>query len=133
MQKSKTIIRIEHKSDGFGMFRSKLNECDDNPTRVEVGGGGNDILEELWLRHNNFNTPYKDGLDMGLRFKEWFCAFKSIEQIQQWILPDEFQVLLDNNFHILLLIVTEYQEGDHQIVFTKESIISSQDISSLFI
>jgi hypothetical protein len=134
MKESKTIIRIEHKSDGFGMFRSKLKDGDDNPSRVEVGDDEDDILFELGKRHNDgFYTPFGDGLDMNLGFKEWFCAFKSIEQIQQWILPDEFKVLLDNDFQILLLTVTEYQEGNHQIIFTKESITSSQDISTLFL
>lgn len=131
MKGIKTIIRIEHKSDGFGIFRSKLK--DGNPSRVEVGGGEDDILFELWERHNDFYTPFEDGLDIELGFKEWFCAFKSIEQIQQWILPDEFKVLLENDFNILLLTVTEYQEGEHQVIFTKESIVSTQDISTLFV
>lgn len=132
MKGIKTIIRIEHKSDGFGMFRSELDE-NSMPSRVEVGDGENDILSELWLRHNDFNTPYKDKLDIELGFKEWFCAFKSIKQIQRWILPDEFKVLLENDFNILLLTVTEYQEGEHQVIFTKESIVSTQDISTLFV
>ncbi len=33
---------------------------------------------------------------------------------------------------VLLLEVTEFQVGEYQIIFTKESITSSKDITSLF-
>lgn len=126
----KTIVRIEHE-DGWGMFRNKEN-------RYVVGEGNNPIMDKLWDRHSTWTinggmpVPSNDGIDMGLGWKEWFCAFKSMEQFNNWVKKDEAKELLKFNFKILLLEVTEYQEGGNQIVYTKESIVSERDISSLF-
>jgi len=130
MSKTKQIIRIEHESDGYGMFISK------DGRRVEVGRNQNEILPDLYERHKNFNSPHNDGLEMYFpldRKGNWFCSFKSIEQLQEWVKPDELRILFENGFHILILDVSEWVDGEHQIIYTKESIVSQKDISDLFI
>ena len=51
-------------------------------------------------------------------------------------LADECDVsikeLIKRDFKVLLLDVTDFQEGEKQIVYTKESILSAKDISQLF-
>jgi len=123
----KTIIRIEH-LDGIGLFQDYHKSTNFRPHSVF------DICEDLGERHQNgnFPVPSRDNLDINKEDKEWFCAYKSIDQLQQWVKKDEFQILFENNYKVLLLDVTEYQEGEYQIVFTKESIIQTKDISNLF-
>lgn len=119
----KTIIRIE-RSDGIGMFMSRHSVYD-----IEE-------LKDIANRHGGgkFPTPFGENpeLDLWKDDKKWFCAYKSIEQLQQWIKPDEFKHLFNNSYKVLLLDVTEYQEGKYQIIYTKESISQSKDISRLF-
>lgn len=54
-------------------------------------------------------------------------------QLYQWIYKDEFQLILDEGYKIYLLEVLEYQEGRDQIIYTKQSIVTKVDISSLFV
>jgi hypothetical protein len=74
---------------------------------------------------NDFINRYKDG-------KEWFCAFKSVEQFQKWVKPKEINELFKLGFKVLMIDVQEYQEGKMQIAYTKESVLQSKDISELF-
>lgn len=127
----KTIIRIEHE-DGNGMFRKKIE-------RFAVGDyTDNILLNNLWERHDACNkggmpVPYNDGIDLWKNRKEWFLGFKSMEQFNQWCLPEEVKELLKLGFKVLMIDVEEYQEGGCQIAFTKDTILQQKDISSLFV
>lgn len=120
-----TVVRVEHPSDGWGMFRATSW---DKKSIVEE-----EIIDSMQHRHYRFRTPYLEGLNMSLYDREWFCAYKSMDQIVQWIYPEDFKALISLGFIIYLLDVTEYQEGRDQVVFTKESIINKKDISSIFL
>jgi len=122
------IIRVEHK-DGIGMF---MNISSRKHSLGHQSGLNNLTAKTLWDRHDNFNDPSKDKLDLNKDCLEWFCAYKSINQIQQWIMKDEFDFLFSLGYKVFLLEVDNYQIGQHQIVFTKKSILNKKDISSLF-
>jgi hypothetical protein len=119
------IVRIEHINDGYGLFRS------------EDGFGFNiDRLscnDELNIRHGKMLNPNGEGLNLYKHDKEWFCAYKNIEQFSNWIDKDWVEEILSVGFDIYLLSVTEYQIGRDQVIFTKESIIKKEIINSLFI
>ena len=123
------IIRIEHPSDGYGIFRSKCTEDDK----------GNKELSTLFFilsdRHGDgkFKTPHKDNLDLWKDNKQWFCAYKTIEQLIEWITLEEIKLIIKHGFSVLLLEVTEYQEGTDQVIFTKEGIQDSRNLNDLFI
>lgn len=126
----KTIIRIEH-NDGVGMFNTEAEKQVD------------DICPELYKRHflgsdstqKPFPSPGRDipALDMWKDDKEWFCAFKSLEQFNNLVYKEEAKILIKHGYKILLLGVTEFQEAENQVLFTKESIIETKNINSLFI
>lgn len=90
------------------------------------------ITQDVYKRHYDFPTPSRYGLDMYLDGKEWFCGYKSIDELQSWVYSDEIKFFISKGFKVLLLEVTEFQLGEYQIIFTKESITSSKDITSLF-
>lgn len=124
----KTVIRIEYPLDGIGMFMTYLP----NGFKRKIKP-----LDEFCIsafrRHYEFNSPIQDGLDRQKDFKEWFCSYKSIEQLQQWITSNELKKIIKKGYVVLMLDITEYQEGMDQIIYTKESIKSSKDITQLFI
>ncbi len=114
------VIRVESKN-GIGMFRQ-----DSSYERAPIS---------VIMRHaESFNTPSEDGLSLNLFSKNWFCAYKSLEQISNWILTkEEFHYLIGRGFRIYALTVEEFQVGKHQVVFTKESIVKKLDITELFL
>ena len=115
-----TIVRIEHKS-GIGIWQSGVYRELSN--RIEFCD-----------RHDEFPLPYEETprLYTELDKKEWFCAFKTIEQMNEWVTQTEMKEFIDLECSVIVLDVSEWQEGKHQILYTKESIISQRDISDLF-
>lgn len=124
----KTVIRIEYPLDGIGMFMTYLS---DKETEREIKPLDKFCIS-AYRRHCEFNCPFQDGLNKYKDSKEWFCSYKSIEQLQQWIKTNELKRIIKEGYVVLMLDVTEYQEGRDQIIYTKESIKSSKDITSLF-
>lgn len=126
-----TIIRIEHKDSGLGIFQAKGKTGKKDTFRERLNLFEELSLKRLSNRHQNkFPSPYRD---LG-RYaeKEEFCAFKSIEQVQQWITPREIKILVNNGFKILELKVTKYTVGKYQVLFYKDSITKSRDITHIF-
>jgi len=113
------VIRFEHPEDGFGIFLSPHSDS------KEPG----DIIDKFNDKHGEFKLPCEDGLKLNSR---WFCAFKSIDQVKQWVTTDEIAVFKARGFIIWMLEVSEYQQGEYQVIYTKESIINKTDISSIF-
>lgn len=120
------VIRIENKK-GIGCFQANKDAYDLIPDACRRHFFGKDS------KKTPFPTPTKEGLNLCKDKKEWFCAFKNIKQLNKLFLPNEIKTLIENNFNIYLLTVNEYQKGRRQIIFTKESIITKENINSLFI
>jgi hypothetical protein len=114
-----TILRIEHK-DGCGIFRSYASGCLVN-------------AKTFHERHNNFPSPKDDMFILRNVEDDEFCAFKSIEQLQEWVTADEIKQFIKLNCKVLLIDVSECIVGEYQILYKKENIIQTKDISELFI
>ncbi len=119
----KTIVRIEHIS-GNGIWQSYVDGDIDRPFYDEFS-----FSSELKSKHVYMNTPQEDGLDMT---SQHYCAFKSIEQMNQWIEKEWYKELFEHDFKVLSIQVSDYQESMDQVIFKKRDIISSTDISDLF-
>jgi hypothetical protein len=132
-------FRIEHDVDGIGLFQKGDTRFGD-----EIY---DHLLETIYSKHELFPIPYDDtnqevpvikGMRNWLKFdkdrKRWFCAYKSIDQINYWFNTwDLIFIIRKVGFKIYKLEVEEYQLGKEQILFTKESILSKEDITSLFV
>lgn len=125
----KQIIRVEH-TDGQGMFFGAILDLDKN--EISERDTVYEFLPDLAERHGCFRTPSEDDLDVRKDRKIWYCAYKSMDQFNEWCRKDEIKDLLTRDYKVLILDVTEYQEGKDQIIYTKESIVSSKDISELY-
>lgn len=119
-------IRFEN-NKGIGIFRG-FNSYDY-------------VYEKLIERHcEHFKSPSQDPLvtssfpnfDSNLNIyaldRQWFCAFKSVEDMHKWIEDDELAYLYDNGFKCYVVEVTEYQIGFQQVIYTKESIVSQTEL-----
>lgn len=117
-----TVVRLERR--GNGIFR---------PSNRSIYNSA--IAKRTYARHNggSFPLPEAENLNMFKGYRDWFCAYKTIEQLQAWIHKDEIDFFISKGFKVLMLDVEEYQEGEMQVIFTKESIISSKDVTSLFL
>lgn len=120
----KTIIRIEHEC-GNGLWMAV------NKNNYTVICKGFSFYNELYGKHSRFPVPRLDGL-LNIQDDE-YCAFKSIEQIQQWIEKDWFKEIVEFGFKIWMIDVSVWREGEYQVLFKKKDIVSKKDISELFI
>lgn len=115
------VVRIEHPEDGWGLFRSY-----DRNVASRIKG-----LEKFIERYMySFPTPY-DELRRWITDRE-FCAFHSVEQIKEWITPDEINVILNHKFKIYELELSDVIICEYQCFFKKEDIINKIDISDKF-
>jgi hypothetical protein len=122
-----TFYRVEF-SDGYGLFFKNLfhrgERLDKRPFYMEKD------LPELHKRHKeNFSFPYDDGLDPTKDGKEYFCAFKTFDDLKYWIYPDEMEKIKNMGFKIYKISATDIQIGNFQIMYTKESITEKIDIT----
>lgn len=127
----KTIIRIEHPEDGCGIFSDRSKEFVHVHNRkissFEYWSGD---IGNIDRKHKNMDSArIIDGFNPG----KHYCAYPSVDIMKQWINCEEIKQLITLGFIVLVLDVTEYIEHRDQILYTKESITSSKDISSLFI
>lgn len=117
----KTIIRIEHPSDGKGIWRSNINGVNNLSNWIEFSD-----------RHRKFPNPTYEGDVTGFIEGIHYCAFKSIEQLQEWVYKNEIKELLEMGFKVYMLDVFNWLEGNYQICYKKEDILQQKDISELF-
>jgi hypothetical protein len=121
----KTIIRIEH-SSGWGIFRA--HDGDYNVIAKQFT-----FWEDLLEKHRDFPTPSNDDLiDRWIEDYE-FCAFKSIEQIHNWFDKEWFSEMTTLGFKVLMLDVSECIIGEYQVLYKKENVLQSKDITNLFL
>ena len=111
------IIRIEHPGDGIGIWADRhYNAFSFYPE-----------MEDL---HDSFPNPIQEGYNLG---EDEYCATISVAQFQKWLLPEWMDELIHKyGFKIYLLTMKTCVVLKHQVVYRKEDIISSTDISSLF-
>ncbi len=124
----KTVYRIEGEH-GIGMFRELYDDNDKCITPYVPSL----IIQELGYRHGNFNNPCDDGLSLSLDDKEWFCAYKTFEKMCEMVKTYEFEKMHKFGFNVYEIQVTEFQEGDDQFLFTKESIVNKKCINDKFL
>lgn len=124
------VLRLEH-NDGSGIFTSYINgeHREYNPWSVACH-------EDVSSRHQQFKDPYKEEFSSDIYvFIEGlhFCAYKSIEQFQDWIHKDEFAQYYAHGIKAYILELSDCFIGIDQVLFKKSDVISKTDVSELFI
>lgn len=127
------IIRIEHPSDGLGLWRtSKEGE----PLLAR-----HSKYHNIQIRHRNPNLfpTYCNDIPLNCQIswedvQKYNFAFKDLAQLEVALTREELKECIEVlGFQVLMLDVTDYYESPYQIVFKKESIVNKKDISSMFL
>lgn len=130
-----TAIRIEHPSDGYGIFAEYLRnyegECISGRNSDIVLTNNDEEMLHFWCRHSSFNNPKQDGLSF--KSGEHYCAFKSVEQLQEWVTNDELKYIASKGYRVYKLELSDCQIGRDNIIFTPDHIIKKEDITSIFV
>ena len=124
------FIRVEHSVTGVGIWRSKDEEGEYHIDQLSN-------FLEFNLRHQNFPTLYREfyGTEWCpdvAHLDEYFCAFKGVTQLLQWISKEELLELFEFGFNVWLIESSECLEGEYQIAFKPEHVLSKINISSIF-
>lgn len=93
----KQIIRIEHPDSGYGIFRHRFSTWE--------------YISAFFDRHGNLPTPNdksetKEMNDaFGFLGNDYLCAYKSDEQVSEWILKEEFEHIIEAGFRFYLITI----------------------------
>lgn len=124
------LFRIEHDTDGVGPFQTN----DYYGTLQEEVYWKSETHKNLNIAHKapKFNNPhYDEGIQTLFDDKIHYCAYKSLEDLLEYNDLVTLIGLIDYGFSIYRLEVSEAILGKSQAVFSKEHIISREDISNL--
>lgn len=118
-----TIIRIEH-TDGWGIFRAPWVASKRSRPCIDT------LCPQACDRHLGFHTPTDDGYP--INSDDYFCAYKTLDDMKRWLNSDEIRILLENGFKVFLLEVSDCFLGVDNAIFKKQDILLKKDISDLF-
>jgi hypothetical protein len=69
-----------------------------------------------------FDQRYSSG---GLK---WFSAGKSKSNMNRWFSPRDAYELSVAGYKLFRFVVSEYKEEEHQVLFTREGIVTAEEI-----
>lgn len=117
-------IRFEHPKTKLGIWRHLEHNISTH-------------FSALNSRHSSgtFPTPYGEDKLCGIFNDDYKCAYKTMDQVREWITSDEIEKLVEEHGFKIYLIEseTEIYEGELQVIFMPRHIKSKTDITSLFI
>ena len=113
---TKTIYRIEHPTDMNGMWYNKNGVFQKKIHILCPHGIAKDMPMPL-----NLELHRKDG-DI------WNSGGKSVANMNAWFAPQDAINLMNEGFKLFEFKVIKYQELEHEILFTRDGIISQREI-----
>lgn len=108
------IYRIENEKTFNGMWYRKDGEFD--PFIFKLTDG---ISKNLPM---DFEERYSEG---GMR---WISAGGSVDQMKYWFSNLDAFELINNGYSLLELEVEQFKPEEHQVLFTRESIVNKREI-----
>lgn len=111
----RTIYRIEIPHANRGMWYNENGELDKEINRLCPDSIAGNIPMPYNPKHR------KDG-------RVWNSAGKSIENMNQWFSREDAETLVNNGFKLYEFVVTEWQELEMEILFTREGVIKQTEI-----
>lgn len=128
MAVGKQVIRIEH-DNGWGVFNFHCHKKSRGaPSIWDIYG-----LRHFGGRHADFPEPSDEFLNRESGGTSWFCAYH-VHNFETWVQPNEIRMMHNKlDLKVMLFTVTEFQAGECQVLFTKESIIDAEDITSKYL
>lgn len=113
---TRTIYRIEHPEDKNGMWYNKNGVFQKRIHILCPHGIAKDMPMPLNLEFHRKNGDI------------WNSGGDSIEQMNSWFAPQDAVNLLNAGFKLFQFEVSEFQQLEHEILFTRKGIISQEEI-----
>ena len=113
--KTKTIYRIENPETMHGMWYNNDGEFDPIINELCPDALAKELPMDFDVRHK------RNGM-------AWYSAGKSIENMNQWFSRKDALDLADNGFKLYRFVVTEWQELENEVIFTREGVIEQTEI-----
>lgn len=134
---STKAIRIQHPESELGLWRAETKEGN----YVINKHSQHDKIEDRHMNPFKFPTLYQDKeIQKKLDEKEiystsqYYFAFLSLDQLSEALTSEELKECINIlGFRVLLLELEECIASSFQIIFKKEHIVASQDISFMFL
>lgn len=129
----KTFIRVQDQY-GRGMFQLGAATAGEQftPDVYDIKQ-----LHSLAERHSNFPNRWTDRKIRDFLMTEieenYRFAFKNLDQFEEWVLRSEVATLNDNGYRVYKIEATDYCESEYQSVFHIDSVVSTEDITNLFL
>ena len=128
-------IRIEHPDSGEGLWRTNVDDVCVLRNHSEF----NKIQE----RHGNpdkFPTLCQDDVLIeqvyakDISTRDYYFAFLSLDQLKEALTSEELKECINSlGFHVLLLELSDCIASPFQIIFKKDDVLNSEDISFMFL
>lgn len=128
-------IRIEHSDSGEGLWRTNVDDVCVLRNHFEF----NKIQE----RHGNpdkFPTLCQDDVLIeqvyakDISTRDYYFAFLSLDQLKEALTSEELKECINSlGFRVLLLELSDCIASPFQIIFKKEDVLNSEDISFMFL
>lgn len=112
---SKTIFRIENPSTMHGMWYNHKGEYDPAIHRLCPNALAGEFAMPRCASHSAHG-------------KQWYSAGKSIANMQQWFNRQDALNLVAAGYVLYQFEVTEWQEKEMEVLFTREGILSQVEI-----
>lgn len=106
----KVIYRIENPITNNGMWYNHLGEYDPFILRLTDGKS-----KGLPMGYNELHK--RDNRD-------WYSGTDSRDQLEDWFSLKDVNELMESGYYLYKFIVTEWNELEHEVLFTREGIIS---------
>jgi len=128
-------IRIQHPDSELGLWRTNVDDVCVLRNHSEF----NKIQE----RHGNpdkFPTLYQDDVLIeqvyakDISTRDYYFAFLSLDQLKEALTSEELKECINSlGFRVLLLELSDCIASPFQIIFKKEDVLNSEDISFMFL
>lgn len=112
----RTIYRIEDPNTMNGMWYSQ-------------DGSFQPTIHELCPNSVAKDFPMGYCADHKKEGKKWYSAGKSKENMHFWFSKEDALNLLNNGFYLFEFTVNEWFEKEHEILFTREGVVSKSILS----
>lgn len=113
--KTRIAYRFENPETKHGMWYNSLGEYD--PIIDTLCPNGLSRLMPMGFCADH----QKDG-------KQWYSAGRSVENMRQWFSREDAVSLVEYGFTLFEFTVTEWQDKEHELLITRESICAQKSI-----
>lgn len=125
----KTVIRIEHSVSGLGMFLHGVRTPGEEYKLYNLVPKAYDRHDDMPNRSNDFPNHARN---RQTSLDDYYCAYNSMEQFEQWVTRDEVKTLIDNKFNVVMIDLDKVVEGTMQSFYKLGWVLKKKNINSLF-